>query len=63
MFGECHAHLIMDGLNYKDAISIHKDHVNDEVIRKHLKAYEELGIVFVRDGVLLILLLLYSFSL
>ena len=43
-------HLIMDGLNYKDAISIHKDHVNDEVIRKHLKAYEELGIVFVRDG-------------
>ena len=27
-----------------------KDHVNDEVIRKHLKAYEELGIVFVRDG-------------
>ena len=50
MFGECHAHLIMDGLNYKDAISIHKDHVNDEVIRKHLKVYEELGIVFVRDG-------------
>lgn len=48
MFGECHAHLIMDGLNYKDAISIHKDHVNDEVIRKHLKAYEELGIVFVK---------------
>jgi len=48
MFGECHAHLIMDGLNYKEAISIHKDHVNDEVIRKHLKAYEELGIVFVR---------------
>ena len=50
MFGECHAHLIMDGLNYKEAISIHKDHVNDEVIRKHLKVYEELGIVFVRDG-------------
>ena len=50
MFGECHAHLIMDGLNYKEAISIHKDYVNDEVIRKHLKVYEELGIVFVRDG-------------
>ena len=42
MFGECHAHLIMDGLNYKEAISIHKDHVNDEVIRKHLKAYGRL---------------------
>ena len=39
MFGECHAHLIMDGLNYKDAISIHKDHVNDEVIRKIGRAH------------------------
>ena len=50
MFGECHAHVIMDGVNYKEAISIHKDHVNDEVIRKHLNAYKEQGITFVRDG-------------
>ena len=32
MFGECHAHLIMDGLNYKEGKFLFiKDHVNDEV--------------------------------
>lgn len=50
MFGECHAHVIMDGLNYKDAISIHKEHINDDAIRRHLKAYQKFGITFVRDG-------------
>ena len=50
IFGECHAHIIMDGVNYKEAISIHKDSINDMVIREHLKAYQKLGITFVRDG-------------
>ena len=50
MFGECHAHVIMDGLNYKEAISIHKEHINDDAIRRHLKAYQKFGITFVRDG-------------
>ena len=50
IFGECHAHIIMDGVNYKKAISIHKDSINDMVIREHLKAYQKLGITFVRDG-------------
>ena len=25
MFGECHAHVIMDGINYKAAVALHKD--------------------------------------
>lgn len=50
MFGECHAHIIMDGVNYKEAISLHKERVNDAVIRAHLQAYQKLGIRFVRDG-------------
>ena len=50
MFGECHAHIIMDGVNYKEAISLHKEKVNDTVIRAHLHAYQEQGIRFVRDG-------------
>ena len=29
MFGECHAHLIMDGVNYSHAVSLHKDGVKD----------------------------------
>lgn len=50
MFGECHAHIIMDGVNYKEAISLHKESVNDAVIRAHLQAYQKHGIRFVRDG-------------
>lgn len=50
MFGECHAHVIMDGKNYKKAVGLHTKHVQDEVIRKHLKAYQDGGVSFVRDG-------------
>ena len=31
MFGECHAHLIMDGLNYRRAVDLHADGVKDKV--------------------------------
>ena len=37
-FGECHAHVIMNGLNYKEAIAIHKEHIDDNVIRRTLSA-------------------------
>ena len=25
MFGECHAHIFMDGINYREAVKCHKD--------------------------------------
>lgn len=50
MFGECHAHVIMDGANYRKAVDLHKNGVKEEVIRAHLKAYQEMGVSFVRDG-------------
>lgn len=50
MFGECHAHVIMDGLNYRKAVELHRDRVKDEAIRKNLKAYQDTGVTFVRDG-------------
>lgn len=50
MFGECHAHVIMDGRNYKEAVSLHKNGVNEEVIREHFEAWKCAGITFVRDG-------------
>ena len=50
MFGECHAHLIMDGLNYRHAINLHKKKVQDSVIRQHFHSYEKRGVTFVRDG-------------
>ena len=50
MFGECHAHIIMDGKNYRKAVELHAEQVQDDVIRRHLKAYQDVGVSFVRDG-------------
>ena len=50
MFGECHAHVIMDGKNYRKAVDIHKDGVQDEVIRNCFQIYQKTGVSFVRDG-------------
>lgn len=50
MFGECHAHIIMDGVNYRHAIDLHRNGPDDNVIREHLKIYQDSGITFVRDG-------------
>ena len=43
MFGECHAHLIMDGLNYRRAVDLHADGVKDKVIQSRFRLYQELG--------------------
>ena len=50
MFGECHAHVIMDGVNYRKAVDLHADGVKDAVIRRHLQEYQRRQITFVRDG-------------
>lgn len=50
MFGECHAHIFMDGADYKKAALIHRDEVKDEVIRNHFKEYKERSIRYIRDG-------------
>ena len=36
MFGECHAHVIMDGMNYKAAEAFHKDVVCEAAVRAQL---------------------------
>lgn len=50
MFGECHAHIIMDGVNYRRAVDMNKNGPDDQIIKAHLKAYQDKGITFVRDG-------------
>lgn len=50
MFGECHAHMIMDGVNYKTAVALHKEAVCEEAVRKHLGECRDAGVLFVRDG-------------
>lgn len=50
MFGECHAHLIIDAVNYKKAVQLHRNGVNEQAIRDKLEAYRKFEITFLRDG-------------
>lgn len=50
MLGECHAHVIMDGKNYKEAVALHKNGVKEEVIHNCFSKYYAAGITFIRDG-------------
>ena len=50
MFGECHAHIFMNGYDYKKAVADHIAGPNEMLIRKHLQAYKDAGVTFVRDG-------------
>lgn len=50
MLGECHAHVIMDGKNYKEAIALHKNGVEETIIHQCFLEYQKAGVSFVRDG-------------
>ena len=50
MLGECHAHVIMDGKNYKEAVALHKNGVVEQVIHDCFAKYRSAGITFIRDG-------------
>ena len=50
MFGECHAHLFMNGYNYQEAVNLHKGHIQEGIIRGYLETYEKKGVSFLRDG-------------
>ena len=50
MFGECHAHIAMDGVNYSQAMARHKSTPDETHIRTCFEAYRAQGITFVREG-------------
>lgn len=50
MWGDCHIHVIMDGVNYRHAVDIHKAEVDESVIHLCFQRYQELGVTFLRDG-------------
>lgn len=50
MHGDCHMHMVLDGIYYKDAIATHKGHVRDDLIHERLAAYARAGIMYLRDG-------------
>lgn len=50
MRGDCHVHMVLDGIYYKDAIAAHKGHIRDDLIHQRLSAYKKANILYLRDG-------------
>lgn len=50
MFGECHAHIFMNGYDYRKAVADHITMPQEALIREHLLAYQKVGVTYVRDG-------------
>ena len=50
MFGDCHIHVAMDGINFKAAMARFDNGIDDEIIREVFAEYKKRGILFLRDG-------------
>ena len=50
MFGDCHVHMVLDGVYYKDAIADHRAGTRDDIIRPRLEDYARRDIRYLRDG-------------
>ena len=47
---DCHIHMILDGINWKAAISRHTAAPDEAFIHKALQTYADLGYTYLRDG-------------
>lgn len=50
MTGDCHIHMILDGVYYRAAIDAQKENPDEGLIRSRLCAYRDAGILYLRDG-------------
>ena len=50
MRADCHMHMILDGVFWKDAIARHDPDPDEAWIREILKTYQSLGFTYLRDG-------------
>ena len=50
MLGDCHIHMVLDGVYYKDAIAAHRAGTRDDIIIPRLEDYARRGITWLRDG-------------
>jgi len=47
---DCHIHMVLDGIAWKDAIARHAHLPDEDFIRKTLQIYQEEGYTYLRDG-------------
>ena len=50
MLGDCHMHMVLDGVDWKQAIHRHSAKPEDCYIREMLGRYQDLGYTYLRDG-------------
>ena len=50
MFGDCHIHMILDGVYYRAAIDHQKSGPDERLIRERLESYANSGTLYLRDG-------------
>ena len=48
--GDLHIHVIMDGVNYRRAVELHRNKVDISVIQRCFSSYQKRSIGFLRDG-------------
>ena len=50
MSGDCHIHMILDGVYYRAAIDAQREQPDEALVRARLAAYRAAGVDFLRDG-------------
>lgn len=50
MKADCHIHMVLDGVDWKQAIARHSICPNEDFIRQTLATYRDLGYTYLRDG-------------
>ena len=50
MLGDCHIHMILDGVYYRAAIDAQKEKADEALVRSRLAAYRDAGVLYLRDG-------------
>ena len=50
MRADCHMHMVLDGVEWRNAIRRHSENLNIPWIRQQLEIYRDLGFEYLRDG-------------
>ena len=50
MYGECHGHIFMDGVDYLKMKELYSHGICEEDIRRKLSSYQRCGVTYFRDG-------------
>lgn len=50
MRADCHIHMVLDGVYWRDAIARHQSDAREALVRETLAAYQKQGITYLRDG-------------